>query len=102
MIPRKSIAWDTGEDGKVYLLKEKSHSRITKKLIDLFNKEQYFRIHFDEIGTYVWNHIDGSRSVKDLGLILSRWDERGEITQVEERVEKFILMLLKNKFVELK
>ena len=72
-----------------------------KKLIDLFHKEQYFKIHFDETGTFVWNHIDGSRSVKDLGMILKKYDSQGDIPQAEERVEKFILMLLKSNFVKL-
>ena len=39
--PEKNINWDTGDDGKVYLLKEKSRNRIMKWIIDLFGKNQF-------------------------------------------------------------
>ena len=100
MIPEKNIQWETGENDKVYLLKEKSKNKIMKKLIEIFNKNQYFKIHFDEIGTFVWKNIDGKNSIKDLGRILREWDQEIDFPQPEERVEKFILMLLKNKFIK--
>ena len=69
-------------------------------MIDLFHQEQYFKIHFDETGTFIWNHIDGTNSVRDLGKLLKNKSKENPLPQAEERVEKFIVMLLKNKFVK--
>jgi len=100
MIPEKNIQWETGDHNRIYLLKEKSKNKIMKKLIEIFKKNQYFKIHFDDIGSFVWNNINGKNSIKDLGILLSEWGRGVNITQPEERVEKFILMLLKNKFIK--
>jgi len=100
-IPEKNIEWETGEDGKIYLLKEKSGNRLMKWLINSFGKSQYFRIHLDEIGTLVWEKINGINSIRQIGDDLGK--ERGSdmVPQAHERVEKFIVLMLKNKFVKL-
>lgn len=101
MVPVKNIKWEVGENGRIFLLKEKSTNKIMKKLIDLFQKNQYFRIHLDDTGTFVWNNINGENSIKDLGNILRDHNNEKNFTQHEERVERFILMLLKNKFIKI-
>ncbi len=99
MIPEKNIKWETGDNKRIYLLKEKSKNKIMKKLIEIFKKNQFFKIHFDEIGTFVWNNINGNNSIKDLGELLRESIHGENVPQAEARVEKFILMLLKNKFI---
>ena len=101
MIPIQNIRSEVGEDKRVYLLKEKTKNRLMKKLIDLFQKNQYFRIHLDDTGTFVWNNINGKNSIKELGSILRTHNNVKDIVQPEERVERFIIMLLKNKFIKI-
>lgn len=101
MVPEKNIGWETGDDDNVYLLKEKSKNRFMKKLITMFKKNQYFKIHFDETGTFVWKSINGKNSIKELGKLLKEHNSEKDFPQAEARVEKFILMLLKNKFIKI-
>ena len=101
MIPVKNIKSEEGDDKRIFLLKEKSKNRFMKRLIDLFQKNQYFRIHLDDTGTFVWNNINGKNSIKELGSILRTHNNVKDIVQPEERVERFILMLLKNKFIKI-
>ena len=101
MIPLKNIEWEEGEEGRIFLLKEKSKNKLMKKLFDLFGKRQYFRIHLDDTGTFVWNNINGKNSIKELGNLLKIRETGNAFPQAEMRVEKFILMLLKNKFIKI-
>ncbi len=98
--PEKNINWDTGDDGKVYLLKEKSRNRIMKWIIDLFGKNQFFRIHLDETGTLVWKNINGEISIKELGEIVKKEKSEESFLNAERRVEHFIALMFKNKFIK--
>lgn len=98
--PEKNIEWETGEDGKIYLLKEKSRYRFMKKIIDLFGKNQFFRIHLDEAGTLVWKNINGRNSIKEIGKIVRKEKGGESFLQAEKRVEHFIALMLKNKFIK--
>ncbi len=101
MVPVKNIEWEVGENKRIFLLKEKTRNKLMKKLIDLFKKNQYFRIHLDDTGTFVWKNINGENSIKDLGNILREHNNEKDFTQHEKRVEIFVLMLLKNKFIKI-
>ena len=97
-IPVKNIEWEKDEKDHVYLLKEKSKKKLMKKLIDLFGKSQFFRIHLDELGTSTWMLIDGKRSIYDISNSLK--EQFGEkIEPAEQRVAAFIAMLKKNGFI---
>ncbi len=99
-IPVKNIGWEEGDDGKVYLLKEKFKNKMMKRMIDISGKGQYFRIHLDETGTQVWENINGTNNIRKIGEIIKK--KRGEsFTQAEKRVEQFVVLMLKNKFIKL-
>ncbi len=100
-IPEKSIKWETGDDGNIYLLKEKSRNKIMKKIIDMFGKSQYFRIHLDKYGSTVWKNIDGRKNVKELSESLKKVSSNEEVLMAAERVSYFIALMMKNKFVKI-
>lgn len=100
--PEQNIKWETGENGKIYLLKEKSRNRFMKQIIDLFGKNQFFRIHLDETGTLVWKNINGKNSIKELGEIVKKEKGGESFLQAEKRVEHFIALMLKNKFIKVR
>lgn len=98
-VPIKNIEWDKDENGIVYLIKEKTSNRLLKKIIDLFNKDQSFKIHLDKTGSRVWKKIDGKKSV--LAICKELKNEFGEeFFMAEERVSFFISLMKKNRFVD--
>lgn len=100
LVPARNIKWETGEDGRIFLLKEKSGNKLMKRLIGRFGKSQFFRIHLDEIGSMVWDKIDGKNTVREIGEYLR--EEKGEavVPQAVARVETFIAIMLKNRFIK--
>ena len=94
----KNIDWGTDDKGKVYLIKEKTRSKWFMKLINLFEKDHYYHINLDELGTRVWNLLDGKRDLYEITLELKK--EFGEeLAQVEHRVSIFCAMLHRNNFI---
>ncbi len=101
LIPVKNIEWAQDDNGKVYLIKEKTKSKIIKKIIDFLNKQQFFNIHLDDHGTAAWLSIDGEKTVHDISQILK--EKFGDdFTQAEERVSFFVGNMSKHGFVQLK
>jgi hypothetical protein len=98
-IPVRKIEWQQDENGRVYLIKEKTRNKLLKKIIDFFNKSQFFRIHLDRIGSSAWLLIDGKRSIYDIHREMKA--EFGEeFHQSEQRLCFFFAMLKKNKFLD--
>ena len=97
-IPVQNIDWEKDEKDHIFLLKEKSKKKLMKKLIGLFGKSQFFRIHLDELGTATWLLIDGKRSIHEISNVLK--EQFGEkIDPAEQRVAAFIAMLKKSDFI---
>ena len=71
-----------------------------KWIIDLFGKNQFFRIHLDETGTLVWENINGEISIKELGEIVKKEKSGESFLNAERRVEHFIALMFKNKFIK--
>ncbi len=97
-VPVKNIEWEKDDREHVYLLKEKSKKKVMKKLIGMFGKSQFFRIHLDELGTATWMFIDGARSIYEISNLLKEAFAE-KIEPAEQRVAAFIAMLKKNDFI---
>ncbi len=101
IILKKNIEWDTDEKGIVYLIKEKSSNKLMKRLIDFFGKSQHFRIHLDEIGSLVWRKIDGNLTIRQISESVKKEKIDDDFKQGEERITRFLTLMLKNKFVRI-
>lgn len=97
-IPVKNIEWEKDEKDHIFLLKEKSKTKLMKKLIGLFGKSQFFRIHLDELGTATWLLIDGKRSIYVISNALKEQFAE-KIDPAEQRVAAFMVMLKKSDFI---
>ena len=99
-IPIKTIEWEFEKDNKekVYIIKERTKNKLLKKIIDALGRDQYFHIHLDEFGSYVWLLIDGKRNVGDIVLLMKE-KFKDKIEPAEQRISYFIGMLKKNNFI---
>jgi len=100
-IPGRTLDWQEDEDGKVFLLKEKSRNRIMKWLIDKAGKNQYFRIHLDRFGSQAWRMADGNLTISQITLAMEA-EFGDELNDAPDRVTRFFTLLGSSGFVVFK
>jgi hypothetical protein len=98
-IPHKNVAWEVDPDkNQVVLLKPKSRWHFLDRYFRPKINKPYYRINLDLVGTNVWQHIDGKKTVKEIGVLLKN-DLGSGVEPVYERLQQFIISLQRNKFI---
>jgi len=96
LVPVRAVPFETGEEGRVTLLRPKFVSSRWAWL-HRFLKRPDFRVRLDERGSTLWLAMDGVRSVGDLAaLARERFGEAGE--PHEERCGLFVQELVRGGF----
>jgi len=91
LVPTRTVASEPGEGGLVVLLRPKWVRGLFARWLQprLPPHKRHFKVRLDDVGTAVWNAIDGERSVGDLAeLLYERFGDRVEPRY--ERVSRFI------------
>jgi hypothetical protein len=103
MIPVRNVKEYSQEGEKITLFIPKFKSDWMRKWLIPSNRAKFFSIHLDEMGSRVWNLIDGETNTGDLCSKLRQLlqDEDTE-SQVELRVTEFLRQLFKNRFIVFK
>jgi hypothetical protein len=84
---------------RVTVLKPRIRSLWLKRLLGSWRPSPY-RIHLDDVGTFVWLRCDGEHSLEEIGKQLSEaFGERVE--PVEERLTRFVQQLRNADVIEL-
>jgi hypothetical protein len=98
LVPERIVESSTGEDGMVTVLGPRFKSGFMRKLVGSRLKNPYFKVLLDEIGTAVWESIDGER---DIGAIASILRERfGEkIEPCHDRLAIFFTQLEMSRYI---
>lgn len=92
------IKWRRLDDGTVQLTIRRTgfFNRVSQKV---FGAPEYSYIDLDELGSFVWQQIDGARTVHEIGQsVQSVFGESA--APVYERLADFIKMLQNNHFVQ--
>ncbi|MEJ2054679.1 MAG: PqqD family protein [Calditrichaceae bacterium] len=98
--PSQTADFDTNpETGLVQIIKPKFKSDWARKMFTPFIKGENFIINLDELGTEVWNNCNGKTTVEEIGEILGK-KFGPEIEPIYDRLNKFILQLLRSKFIQ--
>lgn len=88
------------ENGLVTLLIPKFKTEFFQRFIPK-NKSRDIKISFDELGSAVWNELDGNKNVGEIVRYLG--ETLGEkIHPAEERITKFLTQLNLHKFISFK
>ena len=95
---RADIEWDTDSDGNVTLHIE--NKGVMNKIAQvLFKKPKVSYIHLDEMGSFIWQHIDGESDIIKIGESVK--DHIGEKAEpLYERLAKYIQTLEAYKFIK--
>lgn len=96
----KGIEWSKNEEGIITLEIENKgvFNFIAQKL---FKRPKISYIHLDEMGSFVWPHLDGEKDIYELGkLVEAEFGEKAN--PLYERLVKYFQILESYKFIEWK
>src|SRR4030042_2354463 len=97
-VPVPVVEWERNPDGTIYLKPLKSRSKFIRSILGHMGKNPYFCIQLDDIGSFIWEKCDGSRSVIEIGQCLSAtFGDRVE--PVYERLGAFVKILAYQKYI---
>lgn len=97
-IPRiNDMKWEVLEDGIVEITVENTgfYNKVAQRL---FKKPRYSFIKLDEYGSFVWQQIDGKKSIYEIGKELGN-KHKGASGQLYERLSKYFGILERNKYI---
>ena len=97
-IPRiNAMKWEVLEDGIVEITVENTgfYNKVAQRL---FKKPRYSFIKLDEYGSFVWQQIDGKKSIYEIGKELGN-KHKGASDQLYERLSKYFGILERNKYI---
>ena len=92
------INWKKDEEG-IVTLEIENRGFMNRVAQMLFRKPKISFIHLDELGSFLWEIIDGEKSILDLGLLVK--EKFGEKAQpLYERLAKYFMILDSYGFVK--
>jgi hypothetical protein len=97
-VPVQNCPWEKDDKGGVCLIREKTRSRLLKKIISWLGRSQEFHIHLDELGSAAWLAADGRRDILEIGAEL-KGEFAAKIEPAEPRLAKFFVLLARDGFV---
>lgn len=99
LIPIKSHnrVWESWNNGLIEIILPRNG--LVDRLIRLIkDTPKVMRIQLDDLGSYVWQNIDGSRTIEEIGCLLNA--EFGErVEPVYIRLAMFLNILRNNGFI---
>ena len=98
-IPRPNTLFECNKnkDGKIEI---KMHNKgVFNKIAQvLFKKPKYSYIEQDEFGSFVWEQMDGKKTIYEIGtLVKERFGDKAE--PLYERLSQYIKILHNNHFI---
>ncbi len=80
------------EDERVVLLIPRARNPILKFFVSFLNSKPFFRLKLDEVGSFVWNQINGKRNIQEICKNLeTEFAER--VAPADERTVEFFKRL---------
>lgn len=88
------------EDGRIQLIIHRKSllERILRRIV--YIPEKYY-VDLDPLGSFVWNSIDGKKTIYEISQIVSeKFEDKAE--PLYERLIEYFVILKNNKFIRLK
>ena len=99
LIPVRKFEFEKSENELVTILIPKFTNKFLVQHLMPRLKYPFIKIKLDEIGSAVWNEIDGKKKVGEIADILEK--KFGEkIQPIEERLSKFFTQLKLHQFID--
>jgi len=99
LYPLRKLEYEKDDNGLVVLIVPHSENWFTRKFLPK-PKSPAGKVKLDDIGTFVWEHCDGTRTIKAIcEAMLEIFGEK--INSVEDRTVTFLQTMYGEKFISL-
>ena len=101
LTPVRLLDSDTLEDGRVDILLPRFRKTFWKRALQPRWKDEYIRIHLDEVGSAIWLRIDGNLNVLDIctGMQAVHPEKLIPPQETEKRVTQFLSILYRERYI---
>lgn len=98
-VPKHNARYEWSRNEKKNVVVKVHNTGLFNRIAQIiFRKPKYSNIELDEFGSFVWEQIDGKRTVHEIGILVKdRFGEKAE--PLYERLAKFITILRNNGYV---
>jgi hypothetical protein len=95
------MEFEIREDGKVDILLPRFKHPVLKRALQPHWKQEYIRIHLDEMGSAIWLRVDGTLNVSELcsHLQTAHPEKLHPPQETEKRVTDFLSMLYQQRYI---
>ena len=98
LAPRRLADWEEVDD-RVIVLRPEPVSVGFRGLMDrFFHKMSAHRIRLDDVGGFAWRHLDGERTVAEVGDLM-RGEFGNRVDPVEERLGRMVWTMRREGFL---
>jgi hypothetical protein len=101
LTPVRQMEFETREDGKVDIFLPRFRHPILKRALQPRWKQEFIRIHLDEMGSLIWLQIDGAINVNELcrHLQAAHPEKLHPPEETEKRVTQFLSLLYQQRYI---
>jgi len=95
------MEFETREEGKVDILLPRFRHPVWKRTLQPHWKQEFIRIHLDEMGSLIWLRVDGMINVNDLCRLLqaAHPEKLHPPEETEKRVTQFLSLLYQQRYI---
>jgi hypothetical protein len=101
LTPLRQMEFETREDGKVDILLPRFRNPILKRTLQPHWKQEFIRIHLDEMGSVIWLQVDGAINVNELcrHIQAAHPEKLHPAEETEKRVTQFLSLLYQQRYI---
>ncbi|MGA2824383.1 MAG: PqqD family protein [Bacteroidales bacterium] len=101
LTPLRQMEFETREDGKVDILMPRFRHPILKRALQPHWKQEFIRIHLDEMGSAIWHQVDGIINVNEICIrVQAAYPEKlNPPEETEKRVTQFLSLLYQQRYI---
>ncbi len=99
LIPQRNCRCEKTGDGRIDLLVPRFKNRFMKKIALKLGRSEFITLHLDALGSLVWDRVDGSRTVEQIGKLVEKENE-AFTHQLYERLTQFLSSLSRHRLIQ--
>ena len=96
LIPKRLLEHELNNEGLIDVLVPRFKIKFLQKLIPQ-NISPYIKANLDDMGSKVWELIDGTHTARDIADVMK--EKLSDVEQIHQRVGLFLQKLYKNNFI---
>ncbi|MCX6245477.1 MAG: PqqD family protein [Bacteroidetes bacterium] len=101
LVPVRLMEYELLENGRIDILLPRFRNKVWKRALQPRWKGEHIRIHFDVIGSAIWQQIDGRLNVHEIcnQLQAAYPEQLNPPEETEKRVTQFLSLLYRERYI---